>query len=189
MKRKKNEVSTERNFHSTSDDVIKKNNLPDVQMVQQKEKQEKETTNEYPTYTTINAITTAEPLDEIIINNNSTTSIPATCPKFDIEKTKIFTPVKVKNIDNVMMTTKHSASINEDKEKLNQCITALRIWVKMSGDKQKNQTKMVKNNTYKSSQEYLGELDSKFGNTLEDKEDGIEQSIIYLEGKFKVNQH
>ena len=68
-------------------------------------------------------------------------------------------------------------------------IAALKLWVKMPVDKQKNQAKMVKNNAYKSSQEYLGELYSKFGNTLEDKEDGIEQSIKYLEEKFKVNQH
>ena len=48
---------------------------------------------------------------------------------------------------------------------------------------------MVKNDAYKSSKEYLGELNPKVGNTLKNREDGIEQSIRYLEKKFKVNQH
>ena len=66
-----------------------------------------------------------------------------------------------------------SVSIQGDREKLAQCITALRLRVKVSGVKQKNQAKVVKNNAYQNSQEYFEELDSKFGDTLEDKEDGI----------------
>lgn len=92
-----------RNLYSTSDDAIEKNNLPDIQMVQQKEKQHEETTNESSTVTAINTLTAAKPLDEIVINNNSTTPIPVTISKFNVETTKIFTPEKEKEADNVMM--------------------------------------------------------------------------------------
>ena len=37
--------------------------------------------------------------------------------------------------------------------------------------------------------EYFEELDSKFEDSLTDKEDGVEQIIKYLEEKFGVSQH
>ena len=65
-------------------------------MVLQKEKQDKEITNESSTATAID-ITAAEPQDEIVINNNFTTSIPTTISKCDAEKIKISTPEKEKD--------------------------------------------------------------------------------------------
>ena len=53
--------------------------------------------------------------------------------------------------------------------------------MKVSGVKQKNPASLVKNNAYQNSQEYFKELDSKFGDTLQDNEDGVEQVIRYLE--------
>ena len=47
------------------------NNLPDIQVVKQKEKQHKETTNESFTATAINTIAAAVPLDDIVINNKT----------------------------------------------------------------------------------------------------------------------
>lgn len=94
--------------------------------------------------------------------------------------------VKQQNQSNVVQ---HTASSQEGRGKLNQCITALKLWVKVSGVKQRNQAKVVKNNAYQNSQEYLEELDSKFGDTLNDKEDGVKQVMKYLEEKLKVNQH
>ena len=78
-----------------------KNNLSDVRTVQQKEKQDTETTNESSTATAINAITAAEPLDEIAINSNSTASMITTISRFDAEKIKIFTPEKKKLLINM----------------------------------------------------------------------------------------
>ena len=60
-------------------------------------------------------------------------------------------------------------------EKLNQCIAALKIWVKMSEVKQKNQVKVGQNKVYHNPQVYIEELDSKFEDTLEHTEDGVEQ--------------
>ena len=85
LKEKESEVFTERNPHSTSNAATEKNNPQDVQTVQQKEKQDK-TTNKHPTATTINVITVAEPLNEIITFNNHTTLIPTTILKFDTNK-------------------------------------------------------------------------------------------------------
>ena len=59
----------------------------------------------------------------------------------------------------------------------------------MSRIELKNQAIVVKYNTYQNSQEYFEELDSKFENWLEDKEDGVEQIMKYLEEKFGVSQH
>ena len=53
--------------------------------------------------------------------------------------------------------------------------------MKVSGVEAKNQANVVKYKTYQNSQEYFEDLDSKFGDTLEDKEDGVEQIIKYLE--------
>ena len=110
LNKKESEALTDRNLCSTSDVVIEENNLPDVQIIQKKEKQDRETIlkvqeiqNESSTATAIDTIMAVESLDKIVINNNSTTSIPTTISKFDAEKTKIFTPEKEKEADNVMM--------------------------------------------------------------------------------------
>ena len=54
---------------------------------------------------------------------------------------------------------------------------ALRLWVKVSGVEKKNQANMITYNTYQTSQEYFEDLDSKFGDSLPDKEDGVEEII------------
>ena len=74
-----------------------------------------------------------------------------------------------------------SASIQGDRKKLTQYIAALKLWVKVSGVEAKNQANVVKYNAYQNSPEYFEELDSKFGETLADKEDGVDQIIKYLE--------
>ena len=53
----------------------------------------------------------------------------------------------------------------------------------------KNTANMVQYNAYQNSPEYFVELDSKFKDSLTDKEDGVEQIIKYMEVKFGVNQH
>ena len=63
-------------------------------------------------------------------------------------------------------------------------IAALRLWVKVSGVEQKNQVNVVKYNAYQNSPEFFEELDSKFADSLSDKEDGVEQIIKYLEEKL-----
>ena len=60
--------------------------------------------------------------------------------------------------------------------------------MKVSGVEAKNQGNVVKYNAYQNSPEYFEELDSKFGETLADKEDEVDQ-IINLEEKFGVSQH
>ena len=59
----------------------------------------------------------------------------------------------------------------------------------MSGIELKNQASTVKYNAYQNSPEYFEELDSKFEDSLADKEDRVEQIIKYLEEKFSVSQH
>ena len=68
-----------------------------------------------------------------------------------------------------------SASIREDKKKLTQYIVALRLWVKVSGVEQKNQPNLVQYDVYQNSPDYFVELNSKFEDSLADKEDGVEQ--------------
>ena len=72
---------------------------------------------------------------------------------------------------------------------MTQYIAALRLWVKVSGVEAKNQGNVVKYNAYQNPPEYFEELDSKFGETLADKEDEVDQIIKYLEEKFGVSQH
>ena len=59
----------------------------------------------------------------------------------------------------------------------------------VSGVELKNQANVVKYNTYQSSPEYFEELDSKFKDSLNEKEDRVEQMIKYLEVKLDINQH
>ena len=100
---------TERNPHSTLNAATEENNPPDVQTVQRKEKQDK-TTNKHPTATTINVITVAEPLNEIITFNNHTTLIPTTILKFDTNKTKVFFPEEEKECKLFTEGNLHSTS-------------------------------------------------------------------------------
>ena len=101
IKEKESKVLTERNPHSTLIAVIVENNLSDVQTSQQKRKQDTELTDKSSTATAISTITAVEILDKKGINNNLTTSIPITISKFDARKTKVLTPEKEKEADNV----------------------------------------------------------------------------------------
>ena len=60
--------------------------------------------------------------------------------------------------------------------------------MKVSGVEAKNQGNVVKYNAYQNPPEYFEELDSKFGETLADKEDGVDQIIKYLEDNDTVRE-
>ena len=56
-----------------------------------------------------------------------------------------------------------ASSIQGDRKKLTHYITALKLWVKVSGVEKKNQAIVVKYNAYQDTSEYFDDLDSKFG--------------------------
>ena len=63
-------------------------------------KQDRETTKEPSTANAINAITAVEPLDELVINNISTTLISTTIPKLDANRTTVFVLKKENEVSN-----------------------------------------------------------------------------------------
>ena len=80
LNKKENEALTERNLSSTKEVAIEDNMLSDVQTVQEKEKQDRETPikaqeiqKESSTATAINTIMAVESLDKIVVNNKPAT--------------------------------------------------------------------------------------------------------------------
>ena len=81
------------------------------------------------------------------------------------------------------------AGIKGDRKKLTHYISALKTWARVSGVEKKNQADTVKYHAYQTAPELFEELEAKFGDTLTEKEEGLNSIITYLEEKFGVSQH
>ena len=86
--------------------------------------------------------------------------------------------------------------LHEGASQLRQCLRrqeesdpVLKLWAKVSGVDKKNQADYVKYHAFKTVPAYFEELDAKFGDSLENKEDGLTDIINFLEQKFGVSQH
>ena len=89
----------------------------------------------------------------------------------------------------IMKEPPNYTTVRGDRKNLTQYIAALKLWAKVSGVKKKNQANYVKYHAFQTVPEYFEELDAKFGDSLENKEDGLAEIINFLEQKFGVSQH
>ena len=76
-----------------------------------------------------------------------------------------------------------------DRKKLTLYIAALKKWSRVGGCQKSDQADTVMYHASQKSPEFFEELESKFGETLSDKEDGIKEIIEYLENKHGVSKH
>ena len=81
------------------------------------------------------------------------------------------------------------ASVKGDRKNLTLYIAALKKWSRVGGVEKKDQAETVMYHASQTCPAYFEELEVKFGETLEGKEEGITEIVKYLEAKFGVSQH
>ena len=89
----------------------------------------------------------------------------------------------------IMKEPPNYATVRGDRKNLTQYIAALKLWAKVSGVEKKNQADYVKYHAFQTVPAYFEELDVKFCDSLENKEDGLTDIINLLKQKFGVSQH
>ena len=79
--------------------------------------------------------------------------------------------------------------VKNDRRKLTLYISSLKTWAKVGGVPKKDQADTVFYHASLHCMDYYEELELKFGDTLSEKEDGLNSIITYLQTKYGVSQH
>ena len=77
----------------------------------------------------------------------------------------------------------------KDRKQLSLYISALKKWGKVGGVSKKDQAETLMYHAHNSCPEFFEELDTKFGETLDSNEAGLDKIIEYLEQKNGISQH
>ena len=81
------------------------------------------------------------------------------------------------------------AEVKGDRKKLGLYISALKRWSRVGGVPKKDQADTIIYHAHRTCNEYFEELESKFGTTLDESEEGTQKIIEYLEEKNGLSKH